>query len=323
MKVSRPAYALGLKLEDLKGKRILVAFSGGLDSCVLLELLLELKSRLDFDLGIAHIHHGDETTVHQKKYRDKALAFSKKQAEFIKCPFFFEKFSGQILNPKEQQTKNASSEANLRKVRSVLLEKLRSENQFDILVLAHHAQDLFETRLIRLIRGTGQKGLESMRSQSATKLRPLLEMWPEQIRAYADQKKIEYLKDPSNQDHQYLRNWIRTSWLVELEAKRPGSTQAFARSLELLANVKSDSQDAILQSNQASFNRDTFRSFSKKEQQVTIAECLRKFAKQNYSSNMVQEICKRLDTPRKELSFKVAGFEWTANAALILVREII
>lgn len=333
MKVSRLAFELSLQLKNLENKKILVAFSGGLDSCVLLQLLLELKDRLAFELAVAHIHHGESAgSERQKIYRDEALAFSKKRAELLGCRFFFKKADASKFKTKGL-TQNHMSEAALRKVRRELLEKIRVENGFDLIAFAHHAQDLFETRLIRLVRGTGLKGLESMSLLSQNKLRPVLKHWPEEILEYAEKNKIEYLKDPSNLDTHYLRNWVRHKWLKDLEVKRPGSIQAFARSLELLCETSQSSsqENEVLQANRAIIDREKFRLLSVKAQAQLIANYLANFAgktsgkleQKNYSSNMVREICKRLDTPRKQLMFVVAGLEWTADAKQIQARELI
>ncbi len=128
--------------------------------------------------------------------------------------------------------------------------------------------------------------------------------------------------DPSNQDLSYLRNWIRKKWLVDLEEKRPGSVQAFSRSIGLLSQVKPSvlTEMRDLQMNQAAIDREDFRALSVSERKQFIADYLGRFARENYSSNMVQEICKRLDTSRKHLTFTVAGLEWTANAEQIQTR---
>ncbi len=329
--MSRLAYELGLQLQGLESKRILVAFSGGLDSCVLLELLLELKGRNVFELGVAHIHHGDENCSEmQKKYRDEALEFSMKRAALKNCEFFFEKYDSigahsSLKNSKQRGiTGNSASEASLRNIRSELLEKIRVEINFDLIAYAHHAQDLFETRLIRFMRGTGPRGLRAMSAIAQTKIRPILKLWPREILAYADQYQVHFLTDPSNLDSGYLRNWIRRDWLPDLERKRPGSVQAFARSIELLSNqrVQATPTSHELPANQAVINREKFKILSKGGRAQIIADYLAQFAKKNYSSNMVQEICKRLDSPQKQLTFIVAGLEWTVNARQIQAREV-
>lgn len=333
MKISRLAYDLSLQLTGLENKKILVALSGGLDSCVLLELLFEIRTRIQFEIAVAHIHHGDENcSESQRQYREKALAFARSRAALKNCEFYFEKSRKINTEPDSENqksnfkgaTKNLASEASLRNVRKSLLEKIRKEHGFELIAFAHHAQDLFETRLIRLLRGTGPNGMQAMKSKLRTHIRPILKLWPKEIAHYATHYKIEYLVDPSNQDLSYLRNWIRKKWLVDLEDKRPGSVLAFSRSIGLLSQNKLSAsyETQGLQMNEAVIDRQNFKALSLAERQQFIADYLGRFAQANYSSNMVQEICKRLDTSRKHLTFKVAGLEWTANAKQIQTRVL-
>ncbi len=317
-KLTPLAYQISLKLSHFKGKKILVAFSGGRDSCALLSLLVEMKSRLNLELGIAHIHHGESEEEIKNSYRDRAQKFAREYAQEYSLQFLTQKFDSKMSAELETSSQNKQSEEALRKARAHLLEKMRIENHFDYVAYGHHAQDLFETRLIRLIRGTGTRGLESMPLERGKKLRPLLGHWPNEMQAYLEYKKISYLDDPSNRDVHYLRNWIRHIWIKELEKKRPGSNKAFARSLELLvseSHVKR--RDSLYE---RSLNREEFRALNRLQQNEKIVSLLLKNQIQNYSQNMVQEICKRLDTNRKQLKFIVAGCEWQADAKQIFVR---
>ena len=89
MKISRLAYDVGLRLKAFEHKKILVALSGGRDSCVMLQILLELKTRLGLEIGIAHYHHGDsQCSELQSDYRQKALEFSAKTALQNHIEFF-------------------------------------------------------------------------------------------------------------------------------------------------------------------------------------------------------------------------------------------
>src|SRR5262249_291317 len=153
-------------------------------------------------------------------------------------------------------------------------------------------QDLFETRLIRLVRGTGLNGLPSMRTISGVKFRPLLGLWPEEMLGYAKQNDIRYLDDPSNLDFKYLRNWVRHQWLKELEQKRPGAVRAFARSLELIScsEKAADSlKDQQLRGNRA-LDRVKFSQMNQVEKKQLIADYLASSgAGRNYSTNKIQE----------------------------------
>jgi tRNA(Ile)-lysidine synthase len=319
-KLSPLAYQISLQLEGLRAQKILVAYSGGSDSAVLLNLLLEMRVRLKLEIAVAHIHHGDGPL-----HRDLAYDFAKQTAEKLNLSFYSKKAAlNEIEDP--QLTQNSQSEASLRKLRAGFLEQLRVENQYDWIAFGHHAQDLFETRLIRLIRGTGVGGIESMSLKGGKKLRPLLAHWPDELNAYIKNHDIAYLTDPSNQNEQYLRNWIRHRWMKDLEIKRPGSNKAFARSLELLVGRPSELEKKPtlefepVEKLPSAFNREEFRRLERPLQAQAIAQLLRKVGSQNYSQNMIQEVLKRLDTPRKQLKFIVAGCEWQMSVKQILVR---
>jgi len=333
-KLSPLAYQVSLRLEGFRDKKILIAFSGGRDSSVLLQILNEMRTRLNLQLAVAHIHHGDDQCSNsQKTYRENAASFSEQIAKKHALAFFLKKPDKSLKAGLRQdknlwgETGNLQSESALRKVRVSLLESIRQEHDFDFIAYAHHAQDLFETRLIRFIRGTGGMGLESMRLSAGRKLRPLLLHWPDEINSYAKKNGLFYVDDPSNKDVGYLRNWIRNEWLAQLESKRPGAMRSFARSLELLAQESnsfhaSGEGEATSALRMTSIDRKKFNSLSASARSTCIANYLRENLVQNYSHNMIQEICKRLDTPRKQLSFTVAGCEWTANAKQISAKML-
>ncbi len=317
-KLSPLAYKVALRLEALRSQKILVAFSGGRDSAVLLSLLLEMRDRLELEVAVAHVHHGEAGTE-QKRYRELALAFAKQTAEKLVLPFFSVKAnSNKIQDP--ELTKNDESEASHRKKRALLLEKLRAENQFDWIAYGHHAQDLFETRLIRLIRGTGLGGIEAMSLKRGKKLRPLLAHWPEDFDHYVHANDIQFVNDPSNQDEKYLRNWLRYHWVEDLEKKRPGSMKAFARSLELLAQVGITSEVRSKAKHEKVLDREEFRKLDPVRKRQMLADLLKNIGAHHYSLNMIQEVMKRLDTVQRQLKFIVAGCEWQTNAKQITVR---
>src|SRR6476620_6435224 len=146
-------------LKRLKGlnfewdqSRILVAVSGGRDSVALLNLLFALKTRLKFELAVAHVHHGHSTDKAVASYRIKTASFVKRLASNYNLEFHLIQHDGPELK----------SEADFRKVREALLESCRKRSESDWLAFAHHSDDLLETRLIRLIRGTGAQGLQAM-----------------------------------------------------------------------------------------------------------------------------------------------------------------
>ena len=131
--------------------------------------------------------------------------------------------------------KPLAGEAALRDFRHSRLDSLRREKRAQWTALAHHSEDLLETRLIRLIRGCGETGLAAMKPLDPPLLRPFLSVMREEIKDYALSYKLSWAEDPGNQDKRFLRNWLRNQWLPDLEKKRPGGVRRLAASLSHIA----------------------------------------------------------------------------------------
>jgi tRNA(Ile)-lysidine synthase TilS/MesJ len=135
----------------LSGRNLLLAISGGLDSMVMLELLEKLAGASKFQLAIACLHHGPTKDLTLLKYRNDALALVRKIAQIKAIPLF-----------SAESDKELKSESEMRDFRKTTMEKIRLENGFDYSVWAHHQDDFLETQMMRLIRGTGEMGIEPM-----------------------------------------------------------------------------------------------------------------------------------------------------------------
>lgn len=102
------------------------------------------------------------------------------------------------------------------------------------MVLAHHRDDVVETAVINIIRGTGRKGLSSLKS-TPDKIRPLLHLTKSQVLQYASNNKLDWVEDETNSDPKYLRNKIRIALTKSDELER----EKFATSLQKI-NEKND-----------------------------------------------------------------------------------
>ncbi len=296
---------------DWSNERLLIAFSGGKDSIVLLNALTALKVRLKFELVVAHVHHGASSVKSVNAYRNKAANFAKKQSELRGLDFHLLKHSGAELK----------SEAEFRKVREGLLENCRKKANCSWLVFAHHSGDLLETRLIRLIRGTGAQGLKAMNLAHGNKLRPLLNRTPEELDKYAVQQNLKWVTDPTNQEDQYFRNWIRNTWLPMLEIKRLGSKLALGRSLEQISESLSQSAADLNRPKLEAIKRNEFSLLNVIQKRELVARLLLEQGARDFSRRQIDEILKRLSSPqsakRRKLTFSVGGFEWRVNAEQI------
>ncbi len=291
----------------------LLGISGGMDSMALLHAFYRITKKRDVPFAACYVHHGNLGKKSQVAYRSKV----KKLVEKI-CDCY-----GVNLLEHVQMQPQGTSEAELRDFRHQVLKEIKNENGFGRIVLAHHQDDLLETRIIRLIRGTGPQGMMSMQEDSSETMiyRPLLNFSRLEIKDYAKKHKLKWLDDPSNRDETILRNWLRNSWLPSLEKKRAGGVNSLGRSLELLAQFVESHQDAALVEDLESLNRGEIAAMEVAKKQQVIARFLRQKKITNYSLNQINEVIKRLNTKRKFFHFVVAKVEWQVSDKLAIVKR--
>jgi tRNA(Ile)-lysidine synthase len=168
-----------------------LAVSGGVDSMVLLDLLT--RSANDGQkLVIAHLDHG----IRQDAYLDRELV----QAKAASLGLTFEY--------REANLGCSASEERARFSRYQFLEEIKAKYKATAIVTAHHQDDLIETAIINMIRGTGRKGLTSLKSRQDV-IRPLIGLAKSDIISYAVTNNLEWHEDSTNQDLDYLRNYVR------------------------------------------------------------------------------------------------------------------
>ncbi len=195
-----------------------MAFSGGPDSACLLRLLAD--SDLTRPVQAVHVDHGlDRGSARRaEQAMEMALALG------IRCRV-----------ERVQVRRSGSVEANARRARYEVLS--RHVGRGDVLVTAHHADDVAETMLLRLLRGSGPGGLGGIpasRSFGAGFLiRPLLGWRREEIQAYLDRHQMTGIHDPANNLVSLDRNFLRHEILPLLRGRFPGCIQAFARTARL------------------------------------------------------------------------------------------
>lgn len=293
-----------LKTLKIESKSLVLAVSGGEDSMALLELFSVLQGALRLNLAVVNIHHGG-----LDPFRAEAQIFVQNEATQRGISFY-----------SFQSEKALRTEAEMREFRWRALGQIRTELKFDYVVTAHHMDDLLETRLIRMIRGVGPQGLKAMSPLLGLRLRPLLSVSKAEIKTYIDAKNLSYLRDPSNKDSRYLRNWLRNQWLPQLEKRRPGSLKSLANSLE---NISSQSQawPEGLWMNGHTVSRPHWLSLSVERQMNVLAQMLLNLKMQNFTKNQLKEIYKNLDRPQNVHSFRIAHCYWKVNAKHIIASK--
>ncbi len=219
-------------LSFLKGKKLLIAISGGLDSVVLTYLFYEMK----FDISLAHCNfnlRGNESYLDEE--------FVKNTANELKKEYFVTHF-----NTEEYAKKNGVSiQMAARELRYNWFDELLQNHDFAYILTAHHEDDNLETFLINLTRGTGLEGLKGIPEINNKIIRPLLPYSKFQIKEYAVKNNISWREDHSNSDTKYLRNKIRHELIPILKEINPNFMESFAHTLNYLKGSNQIVEDRI------------------------------------------------------------------------------
>ncbi len=201
-------------------QRYVLAFSGGLDSHVLLHLLAkQTASALKSKVLAVHVDHGLQNSSQAWAQHCVSTA----DALGIPC---------EVMQVQAAPAPGQSPEAAARQARYAALADWITPDS--CLLTAHHQDDQAETLLLQLMRGAGPKGLASMPQQcsfaAGTHCRPLLTVSREQLHNYAMEHNLNWIEDSSNQDQTIDRNFIRQQVLPVLYKRWPQASTTVARS---------------------------------------------------------------------------------------------
>ena len=211
-------------------EKILLAISGGIDSVVMLDLF----DRTGIKYAIAHCNFklrlfesdDDEMFVRQLAHK-----------------YSVEVYIGLCIAADYSKEKGLSIQEAARELRYAWFNKVCSHNDYPLIAVAHNNDDRVETFFINLFRGAGIKGLKSIPVVRQNIIRPLMFATREQIVEYANDNKLEYREDSSNNSDYYLRNKIRHHLIPRIEEISPGFNKAAQQSIDNLRDA-----DLILQS---------------------------------------------------------------------------
>ncbi|VFP88718.1 tRNA lysidine(34) synthetase TilS [Candidatus Erwinia haradaeae] len=204
---------------------VVIAYSGGLDSSVLLHQLVMLREeRLDFHFRAIHINHGLNDSS------DVWASHCEQQCKVWKISFFLDRVDIYCH-------KKVGLEAAAREVRYQALYKTMTKEE--TLLTAHHQDDQSETVLLALKRGSGPAGLSAM-AQIKTHgnhrhIRPLLMRTRSELEAWANYYHLSWITDNSNQDMRYDRNFLRLQIMPLLNKRWPSFSRTVSRSAQLCA----------------------------------------------------------------------------------------
>lgn len=221
--------ALGVVLSTLPSDaRIAIAFSGGLDSSVLLDAAV--RTALAPRLVALHVHHGLSPNA------DQWLAHCEATARAYGVAFDARRVT---LAPDD----GAGVEAAAREARYRALDAMCAAHGAQSLWLAQHADDQAETVLLQLLRGAGLAGLAAMAPArevacGVPRVRPLLNLLRAQLERYAHARHLQWIEDESNADTRYARNALRHDVVPALSAYFPGFRDALARTAAHAASAQ-------------------------------------------------------------------------------------
>lgn len=199
---------------------VLCCFSGGIDSTVLLHVLMSLSERYSFSLSAVHVNHGIRG-AEAKRDEDFCLDTCKK----LGVPLYVR----HVDVPTYAKEKKISTELAARELRYAAFESVMSEIHADVAATAHNANDNAETLLFNIIRGTTTSGICSIPYRRGRYIRPLLNVSRDEIVEYAKMFGIEFVIDSTNGNDIYTRNFIRNNIIPLCEKLNPSFLSAVTR----------------------------------------------------------------------------------------------
>lgn len=205
-------------------ENVFVAYSGGIDSHVLLHLISSI-AQLKPKITAVYVNHGLQKESVQWASHCEATALA------LRVKF-------QCINVNAEKTIGKSPEEAARDARYSALKTLL--NKDDVLFLAQHREDQMETVLLQLFRGAGVRGLSGMPLSSVfgkgEMLRPFLDVSKKDIIDYAKNNNLQWVEDPSNKCDDFNRNFLRNEIVPKLKKRWPALDKTIARSARHCAN---------------------------------------------------------------------------------------
>ena len=225
-------------ISNILTKKFLIAYSGGMDSSVLLDCFFQLSHVVPIKIRSIHVNHG---------LSEDADLF---ESHCIKvCKEYGISHTTKKLNLKL----NANIEEQCRKARyRELCENCQDD---EVIITAHHEEDQIETFFLRLIRGSGARGLSCMKEASVYDDRPLsrpfLKIPKEEIRSYSEDNSVRYIDDISNEDNKYDRNFLRNELIPLLKSRWPSVNKNIVNNIlvhDIQSAYTTDSVNSMLPS---------------------------------------------------------------------------
>ena len=253
------------------GDRIVVGFSGGPDSVFLVEMLLKLKEKINFNIVLVHINHllrGEEAQ------RDEDFSINYGKAKGL------EVFSRKINITSLGEEKGLTLEEAGREARYDYYEEILEKTKSNKIALAHNKDDQIETFMFRLSRGTGISGLEGIISKRGKYIRPISEIYKKEILEYLDSNQISYCIDSTNLENEFTRNSIRLDLIPFIEKRyNPKFKDKVFSLIEEIREINSFLEKEIeIYSKEETIDIDTILKFPKSIRGKILSKYLYKYS---------------------------------------------
>jgi len=268
-----------------------IGVSGGVDSRVLLDILHEYnKTENRWKLVVAHLDHG----IRNDSQEDRQ--FVQDLAREYGLPFVYNTV----------QLGLGASEALAREERYKFLNRTREASGAEAVITAHHQDDLLETAIINIMRGSGRKGLTALKNRPGL-LRPLLKVPKSELVDYAESRGLKWREDATNKDDNYLRNYVRHHMLTRFDDQARAQFVANIDQLRDL-NVAVDAlltQQLQLQDKPGTITRLWFNNLPHSVAKETLATWLRANNLKDFSSKTLERLVVNAKSGRPGQQFPV------------------
>lgn len=292
---------------ELEPGRYVVAVSGGVDSVALLDMLRQLPG---VRLTVAHFDHG----IRSDSQLDRQLV--QNLARQYGLPFVY----GQ------GHLGAGASEATAREARYNFLRQVQQAAGAQAIITAHHQDDLIETAILNMLRGTGRKGVTSLKDHYHLR-RPMLHLSKQQIRDYAAEQGLAWREDSTNSDMTILRNYVRGSIVPRLGTK--GRSDLLNHIGHMSVVNRAVDHDLMmylhLQPSRQTLDRHAFTQLPHDLSLEVMAEWLRSHGVTQFSSKQLEQLvarCKTLE-PGKQIDIDAGHRLLIGREGIVLINPTI
>ncbi len=281
-------------------RAFLLAISGGVDSMVLLHLFHKFQKQMQSQFRVLCVHHGLSPDKKINEYRTESLNCVQDFCKTYDVKFLTNFDPDSIFEP----ATGLNSEQQLRDFRYGHFNAFKQDHE--ILVLAHHLDDLLETQMLDLIRGSHFEHWSQHKEHSGQIFRPLAHVSKEDILQYAKEAKLQWCEDPTNQQSDSLRNWLRNGFLKELSEKSKGLKANLMKNL-----VKLYEHTPILAPvAELEITANSWLTLTQSDKQQFVLRSARRLGLKSMTQGQILDILQKLDLGQKEIKFQTGPIFW-------------